>query len=143
MLSSKSLFKALQGRKVQESVEVDCFIERPGCEWEYYVHVQTTSLTTLSEVLHVARRVLANDQETIPAQWIFASLAEVQLCGKGNDNEVLDPNKQLWEIKSSLAAKTDPVLKFSLSPHFQKQFVWYMLAYRYLICLPFYLPRVI
>ena len=122
-VSLSSLNAALRSSKISESVGFDCFIEREGCEWEYFLHVQASTAGTAEDLLKLARNVLSNDDEMLPAEWIHAPIERVALYGKGNDVDELRSSTKLWEVQSSMAGKVDPVVKFTLSSEFHKRFV--------------------
>ena len=124
MFSFEELMAGLACEPIEDRIVVECCIERPGLEWEYLIHVQTTTHITVAQLLDHARRVLAGDEETVPAQWIHAPLAQAQLCGKGGETQDLNRETPLWKLMDSMADKNDPLFKFTLSPHFHKQFVF-------------------
>lgn len=124
--SLAGLKSALRSQSVTDTLGFDCFIEREGCEWEYFLHVRASAVGTAEDLLKVARKVLTNDDEMLPAEWIHAPIEKITVCGKGNDVDELRPSAKLWKIHASMAAKIDPVVKFTLSTEFHKRFVVYM-----------------
>ena len=120
----EDLLAALDSRKVDGTLELECFIERAGLEWEYLVHVHVTDVITVADLLDHARKVLIQDRQTLPAEWIHTSIDHAELRRKGGDVETLNVCTPLWKVKGLMDTKLDPVIVFTMSPLFEPRFVY-------------------
>ena len=119
----EQMLGALEVKPRVGRLEVDCFIERVGLEWEYLVHVEVPNNITVRDLLDEARRVLIHDPHTLPAEWIHASIESVSLRGKGNTMDNLYESMPLWKVEDVMAERQDPAVIFRLSPIFEKRYV--------------------
>ena len=116
------MLQALGSKPQVGRLELQCFIERVGLEWEYLVHVEVPNNITVGDLLNEARRVLIHDPHTLPAEWIHAGIESVTLRGKGNSTDELYESMPLWKLEDVMAERQDPAVVFRLSPTFRKRY---------------------